>query len=81
MVRMKKSMCVRILAIRQENDMGRFLITCFVLCRTVELFFSVIQYCVKMRKVETINFRFGGRSTTFATLHILGGLNDAIILP
>ena len=27
--------------------------------------FLVILHCVKMRKVETINFRFGGSSTTF----------------
>ena len=31
---------------------------------TVQLFFSNL-YCVKMRKVENINFRFGGSSTTF----------------
>ena len=29
--------------------------------------FPVITYCVKMRKVESINFRFGGRSTTFCS--------------
>ena len=29
--------------------------------------FSVILYCVKMRKVESINFRFGGRSTSFCS--------------
>ena len=27
--------------------------------------FSVILYCVKTGKVETINIRFGGSSTTF----------------
>ena len=27
--------------------------------------FSVILHCVKMRKGDTINFRFGGRSRTF----------------
>ena len=27
--------------------------------------FSVILHCVKMRKVETINLRFGESSTTF----------------
>ena len=27
----------------------------------------MIIYCVKMRKVESINFRFGGRSTTFCS--------------
>ena len=36
---------------------------------TVELFccLPVIIYRVKMRKVESINFRFGGRSTTFCS--------------
>ena len=29
--------------------------------------FPVIIYCVKMRKVESINFRFGGRSTSFCS--------------
>ena len=29
--------------------------------------FPAILYCVKMRKVESINFRFGGRSTTFCS--------------
>ena len=27
----------------------------------------MIIHCVKMRKVESINFRFGGRSTTFCS--------------
>ena len=54
-------MCVRIPALKQRNDMGRrFLVTCFYLVQKTLLraVFSVILYCVKMRKVETMNFRF-----------------------
>ena len=32
------------------------------------LFFSVILHCYRTRKGDTINFKFGGRLTTCATL-------------
>ena len=48
--------------------MGRSLIECFCMVyKTPSSCFSVILYCVKMRKVESINFRFGGRSTSFCS--------------
>ena len=37
----------------------------FVWCTTLPSWFSLILHCVKMRKGDTINFRFGGKSTTF----------------
>ena len=46
--------------------MERSLITCFCMVdKTQWSCFPGIVYFVKMRKVESINFRFGGRSTTF----------------
>ena len=48
--------------------MGRSLIECFFMVyKTPSSCFPVISYCVKMRKVESINFRFGGRSTSFCS--------------
>ena len=48
--------------------MGRSLIECFfTVYKTPSSCFPSILYCVKMRKVESINFRFGGRSTTFCS--------------
>ena len=40
-------MCVRILALKQTNDMGRFLITCFCLVQKTpsSCFFSNITLC------------------------------------
>ena len=56
------------LALIKTSDMGRSLIKCFCLVhKTPSHCFPVIIYCVKMRKVESINFRFGGRSTTFCS--------------
>ena len=50
------------------NHMGRSLIECFFMVyKTPSSCFPVISYCVKMRKVESINFRFGGRSTSFCS--------------
>ena len=48
--------------------MGRSLITCVCMVyRTQWSCFPGIVYYVRMRKVESINFRFGGRSTTFCS--------------
>ena len=50
------------------NHMGRSPIACFCMVYKTPLScFPVILYCAKMRKVESINFRFGGRSTSFCS--------------
>ena len=50
------------------HHMGRSLIECFCMVdKTPSSCFPVIIDCVKMRKVESINFRFGGRSTSFCS--------------
>ena len=47
--------------------------------------FPVIMYCVKMRKVESINFRFGGRSTSFCSSGhdkvVMSHLQGRFVLP
>ena len=69
-----------IISLKQTNDTGSSLITCFFrVHKTLSHCFPVIIYCVKMRKVESINFRFGGRSTTFCSSVLWFFLDHAML--